>query len=149
MCQPSYRAMELAAPLPASMSGGWFSTVSVLIRPEDDMKRNAGESQSLIRFLPKRHNPLHMLCRPHAGAAPGSPGEPAYTTYHHGSHACVDYIWAGEGCHVAAVCEMLPRQALEQHGGLPNEAWPSDHMALLADIVVPYTRDADADHDIV
>jgi hypothetical protein len=67
-------------------------------------------------------NPLAGLrscyAQPHPSAAPGAPGEPAFTTYHKGSHSTVDYIWHDGTLVTEQVLEMQTQQLLERYHGM-------------------------------
>ena len=61
------------------------------------------------------------------------PGEPAFTTFHHGCQGTVDYVWHGAGLAVGGVVEMQNKEKLKRFGGLPTKTWSSDHMSLVVD----------------
>jgi hypothetical protein len=69
--------------------------------------------------------------------------EPPLTNKHPAFSGCLDYIWlSSRRWQVAAVLEM-PYQMLQrqkpsevQFPSIPDRVWPSDHLALAADVVM-------------
>jgi hypothetical protein len=75
-------------------------------------------------FGPKRLHP----------SAVSTTGEPAFTTFHSGMQACVDFIWySGDTLVRMGLVECLPPDVLFALGTLPSRHVPSDHMCLVAD----------------
>ena len=77
---------------------------------------------------------LHSCYAQPIPQAPEAAGEPAFTTYHGGCHATVDYIWHDAALRCAAVLEMQAKGELDRYRGLPTNVWSSDHMSLVADL---------------
>ncbi|KAH7528755.1 hypothetical protein FEM48_Zijuj05G0105900 [Ziziphus jujuba var. spinosa] len=79
------------------------------------------------------------LCSAYLGV-PGScrtrddHGEPLATSYHSKFKGTVDYIWHTEELVPVRVLETLPVNILKRIGGLPNEKWGSDHLALVCEL---------------
>ncbi|XP_057251107.1 carbon catabolite repressor protein 4 homolog 5 isoform X2 [Beta vulgaris subsp. vulgaris] len=63
-------------------------------------------------------------------------GEPWATSCHSKFLGTVDYIWHSEHLIPVRVLETLPRNALENIGGLPSKNWGSDHLALVCEFAV-------------
>ncbi|XP_022921598.1 carbon catabolite repressor protein 4 homolog 5 [Cucurbita moschata] len=61
-------------------------------------------------------------------------GEPLVTSFHSNFMGTVDYIWHSEKLAPVRVLETLPIDALKRTGGLPNEKWGSDHLALVCEL---------------
>ncbi|XP_050936985.1 carbon catabolite repressor protein 4 homolog 5 isoform X1 [Cucumis melo] len=61
-------------------------------------------------------------------------GEPLATSFHSKFLGTVDYIWHSEKLAPVRVLETLPVDALKRTGGLPNEKWGSDHLALVCEL---------------
>ncbi|XP_075660567.1 carbon catabolite repressor protein 4 homolog 5 isoform X2 [Castanea sativa] len=61
-------------------------------------------------------------------------GEPLATSYHSKFMGTVDYIWHTEELVPVRVLETLPIDTLRRSGGLPNEKWGSDHLALVCEL---------------
>lgn len=75
-------------------------------------------------FGPKRLHP----------SAVSTTGEPAFTTFHSGMQACVDFIWYSSDTLVRmGLVECLPPDVLFALGTLPSRHVPSDHMCLVTD----------------
>ncbi|XP_976374.3 2',5'-phosphodiesterase 12 [Tribolium castaneum] len=64
-------------------------------------------------------------------------GSPTYTNYTDDFRGCLDYIFIEKG--KMRVCNVVPfpkNEDLEAFEGLPNEVYPSDHLALVVDLEI-------------
>ncbi|KAM7267075.1 hypothetical protein ACFE04_009241 [Oxalis oulophora] len=61
-------------------------------------------------------------------------GEPLATSYHSRFMGTVDYIWHTEELVPVRILETLSIDALTKAGGLPNERWGSDHLAIACEL---------------
>ncbi|KAK9888902.1 hypothetical protein WA026_001123 [Henosepilachna vigintioctopunctata] len=61
-------------------------------------------------------------------------GTPKYTNYTDDFKSCLDYIFIQEKKIEVKQIIPLPEEELEQYIGLPNEVYPSDHVALVVDL---------------
>jgi hypothetical protein len=76
------------------------------------------------------------------------PREPTSTTHHQSLKATVDYIFH-RGLVLRRACSMLTPQELQRHGDeIPNQDWPSDHMALCADFTLPLPDSAEPEPQV-
>ncbi|XP_044750535.1 2',5'-phosphodiesterase 12-like [Coccinella septempunctata] len=60
-------------------------------------------------------------------------GSPKYTVYTPSFKNCIDYVFIEEDTEVEQVVPFLEEE-VEKHEGLPNDLYPSDHLALVVDI---------------
>ncbi|XP_013422110.1 2',5'-phosphodiesterase 12 [Lingula anatina] len=62
-------------------------------------------------------------------------GFPRYTNYVGGFEGCLDYIYIeSDYFQVSKVIPLPSHEEITQHGALPNQCFPSDHLALVCDI---------------
>merc|ERR1712013_106762 len=62
-------------------------------------------------------------------------GTPKYTNYTQGFKDCLDYIFIEDGMFdVEQVIPLPSEEELSQHIAIPNIVFPSDHVAIVADL---------------
>lgn len=116
--------------------GTKWSNVSALrsFRWSDEEIRNASGSENVT------HLQHHLKLYSAYSGVPGNcktrdtNGEPLVTSFHSKFMGTVDYIWHSEKLAPVRVLETLPVDALKRTGGLPNEKWGSDHLALVCEL---------------
>lgn len=59
---------------------------------------------------------------------------PTYTNYTLDFKGCLDYIFVDETLKLVKSIPLYENQELEEHEGCPNQVFPSDHFALVADV---------------
>ena len=82
----------------------------------------------MSQYLPDMHL-QHSL--PLASAC----GAPEYTNFVSSFHGCLDYIYMdAEQLAVSKVVPMPAHEDVLQYTALPNQMFPSDHLALICDL---------------
>lgn len=62
-------------------------------------------------------------------------GTPQYTNYTPDYKGCLDYIFVESNkLQVQQVVPIMDEEELSKYEGLPNDFYPSDHLALVADL---------------
>lgn len=62
-------------------------------------------------------------------------GTPKYTNYTGDFKGCLDYIFVQKArLSTKSVVPLFDDDVLEKYPGLPNEVFPSDHLALVSDL---------------
>ncbi|XP_050307010.1 2',5'-phosphodiesterase 12-like [Anthonomus grandis grandis] len=107
---------------------------------------NSDFSKSLYGFMIRGTiDPKHSDCltiSPHGDATifhkflfTSACGTPKYTNYTEEYKGCLDYIFIEKlKLTVSRVIHVPTEEELEQYVGLPNEVYPSDHLALVVDL---------------
>ncbi|XP_027859567.1 2',5'-phosphodiesterase 12 [Xiphophorus couchianus] len=86
---------------------------------------SSGPEESCCMPLSSTFPPLQSAC-----------GQPAYTNYVGGFHGCLDYIFIQpQSMQVEQVVPLPSHQEVTTHKALPSVAHPSDHIALVCDLL--------------